>query len=159
MLSTMQVELFLARHFNTRVNMLVPNVSWGMGFRYEIDLLLIRPSGYMVEFEIKVAKNDLIADKKKGHFHKNNKIRELYFAIPEYLEPYTSHIQPDAGIYLIGMKGEVKLLRKADIKSDYKITDNDKIHLGKLCSMRIWNLKESVYSSSKAYKNLLEEIR
>ena len=44
--------------FNYRANLIVPNISWGLGL-HECDLLVLTSSGYATEIEIKVSKADL----------------------------------------------------------------------------------------------------
>ena len=80
-----EVEIGVADKFNYRQNVIVPNVSWGIGLRYEADLVVLRPSGYAVEVEIKVNASDIKADLKKRHQHDSKLFRELWFAVPEEL--------------------------------------------------------------------------
>ena len=63
-ITTLVMEIALARFINPRVNLVVPNVSWGF-FNHECDLISISKSGFATEYEIKVSKSDLKADKKK----------------------------------------------------------------------------------------------
>ena len=63
-ITTTEMEVALAHYLNMRVNLIVPNISWGM-FIHECDLLVITPAGYMWEVEIKVSKQDLSRDSKK----------------------------------------------------------------------------------------------
>ena len=55
----------------------MPNISWGLGV-HEIDLFVVRPSGYAIEVEIKVSLSDFKADFNKKHTHSSPKIREFY---------------------------------------------------------------------------------
>jgi hypothetical protein len=48
------VELAVARFFNYRINLIVPNIYWGFGLNYEADLLIISPAAFATEIEIKV---------------------------------------------------------------------------------------------------------
>jgi hypothetical protein len=43
------IEIAVARHFNPRQKLIVPNVSWGLGFHYELDLLVVTQSRYAWE--------------------------------------------------------------------------------------------------------------
>jgi hypothetical protein len=76
-LKSIEVEEAVARMFGIRQNIIVPNISWGMGL-HECDLLIIRKSGYAVEVEIKVSRWDLRKDLKKTHGHQSGRIREFY---------------------------------------------------------------------------------
>lgn len=60
-LTCLDIELATASHFDSRANLIVPNISWGMGLDHEIDLAIVNPkSGYMREVEIKISKSDLV---------------------------------------------------------------------------------------------------
>lgn len=50
-----EIEIAIARYFGIRQNAIVPNVSWGLGFPYECDLLILRDSGFAIEIEIKIS--------------------------------------------------------------------------------------------------------
>jgi hypothetical protein len=151
---TIEMECYLARYFNWRSNLIVPNVSWGLwDGRHEKDLFIVSECGYATEVEIKISKSDLIKDKHKrnSHFnrfndsHYDERIRYLYFAIPDYLlESCQDLIPPLAGILTVSDDGEVKKVRKATVKSRYKLNDIEKFKVARLGTMRIWNLKEKI---------------
>jgi len=65
-LKTSDIEFAVAKYFNFRKNLIVPNVSWGFNI-HECDLLIVRKSGYAIEVEIKISKSDFKADFKKIH--------------------------------------------------------------------------------------------
>ena len=83
-----EVEIEVAKHFGWRQNVIVPNVYWGLGLNYEADMVILRPSGWAIEIEIKVTRADIKADLKK---HKHNftneqsKFRQFYFAVPKII--------------------------------------------------------------------------
>lgn len=69
---TSDIEIAVASHFNWRQNIIVPNVSWGLfGDGREIDLAIVRPSGWLVEVEIKITASDIKADLRKRHWRLN----------------------------------------------------------------------------------------
>ena len=139
-----EIEIRLAKYFNSRANIIVPNISWGL-MPYECDLIVLRESGWAIEVEIKVSKSDLLADKNKKHTHDSNKIRELYFAIPEKLIPHIEHIPHNAGILVIQQRGIVHTLRQPTInESATKFTAEERYQLTRLGTMRIWALKEKL---------------
>ena len=76
------IEVSVAIYFGVRQNLIVPNVSWGLDFGHEIDLLKVSQSGYATEIEIKVSKQDIIRDKSKkkwmGHSYGLGKIKMMY---------------------------------------------------------------------------------
>jgi hypothetical protein len=146
-LNSKDVELLVAEYFNPRVNIVVPNVYWGMGFNHECDVFVLTPNNYGYEIEIKVNKYDLINDKNKPHRHGSQKIKRLYFAITEELEPYCDHIPEEAGILSIrknkyGNKFFITKVREAKCKCDYKFTQEEKVKLLHLATMRIFPLKK-----------------
>jgi hypothetical protein len=127
----------------------VPNVSWGLGFNHELDILAVTKDGYATEIEIKTSKQDTIKDLEKSHKHYSDKLKYLYFAIPEYGESWIEHIPKDAGVILIKRKNNGHLygvvFRKAEAnKKCRKLTIDEQIKLGRLAAMRIWKLKKKV---------------
>jgi len=149
--STLEMEVEIADYFNPRVNLIVPNISWGM-YLHECDMLIITPSNYAYEVEIKTDKYDLIKDKEKRHQHNSKKIKKLYFGIPYYLLEYINHIPERAGILVVGeslyMRNNVKKIREAQVWSDYKFTEQEKYNVARLGSMRIWGLKRTLNDST-----------
>lgn len=140
-MKTIDIELLIANYFNKRLNMIIPNISWGLGL-HECDILIITKDNYCYEIEIKTSKADLKKDAKKYHRHYNEKIKKLYFAIPESLIESIDLIPERAGILICSDR--VKVLRRAKINKAIKLTDKEVLHAGKLASMRIWNLKKKL---------------
>jgi len=157
-----EIELAVADHFDPRQNLIVPNVAHGMGL-HECDVLILSQSGYATEVEIKISAGDLKADAKKSHKHNSNMIKALYFAIPEYLKDYISYIPNRAGIILIkrvknrywdfekqktvedGEKNICEIIRAANINRNVeKWTDEDRLALMRLSTLRIWSLKRKI---------------
>ena len=143
---TGEIELAIARYFNPRLNVIVPNISWGLDL-HEIDLLVLNPSNYAYEIEIKTSLSDLKADKNKKHGHFSNKIRRLYFAVPVELQKEAiEHIPERAGLLTIKTNTQVTLVKSPllNIKAR-KFNDKEIKKLYELATMRIWNLKEIIY--------------
>ena len=147
-----EMEIALAAYFNYRTNLIVPNVSWGM-FLHECDLLIITKAGYAWEIEIKTSKYDLVRDKEKRHNHTSNKIKHLYFAIPDYLLVHQVHIPNFAGIVSVHRYNNglltCKKIREAKIKSKYKFTIEERYQVARLGSMRIWKLKNKLLTERR----------
>jgi hypothetical protein len=148
------MECAVMAHFNPRINLIVPNVSWGM-FRHEVDILVVTKSGYAWEVEIKVSKADLIKDKSKGHEHNDPKLSRLYFAIPSLLVPHIEHIPERAGILEVKRYEtlpniyceSVKVIREAKSKYEYQFTPQEKYQIARLGTMRILGLKNKIRKS------------
>lgn len=152
-LNCLDIENAIANFFNPRLNIIVPNVSWGL-FLHECDILVLTKSGYAYEIEIKTDKYDLIKDSKKKHGHWNIKLSRLYFAIPDYLREYTQHIPERAGILIVSEGGFVELKRKPEIKNEYKFTREERLKLAELGTMRIWNLKRIIRNLNNENRSL-----
>ena len=147
--TTTEMECLVARFLNPRVNLIVPNVSWGMGV-HECDLLVCTKAGYLWEVEIKVTKADLRKDAMKRHGHINSKIKHLYFAIPNYLEDSIEHIPARAGIITVEPANDkvwsrVKQIRAPETnRAATPIDYHARYKLARLGAMRIWGLKDNL---------------
>lgn len=151
-LTAADIEIALAWFwFDPRRYLMVPNVSWGM-FRHELDLCVLSSSGYLTEVEIKVTKADIKRDANKHlpHYDARNRIKYLWFAIPDYLysEEVAELMPVDAGILTITKPGkrfklyEVKKVRAATARPGVqKLSDKDKYQLARLGTMRVWSLR------------------
>ena len=143
-LKASDIEIAVAEYLNVRTNLIVPNISWGM-FLHECDLLVLTPAGFAWEVEIKISRADLIKDKEKRHGHHNNKIKSLYFAIPDYLEYCIEHIPERAGVISVNDKLRCKTLRRPiSVKCPYRFTMQERYKVARLGSMRIWGLKRKI---------------
>ena len=155
------MEEAVARYFGIRQNIIIPNISWGFNI-HECDLLIVRKSGHLLEVEIKISKSDLKNDVKKEHEHKDDRIRELWFAIPEYMEDCIEFVPERAGIIIVYMNDWVKkycckTLRKAVINSKAtKLYDNEKLLITRLGTMRIWGLKRKIINIKYNKRNILK---
>lgn len=149
-----EIEIAVARYFDTRINMIIPNVFWGLDLQHECDLFILTKTGWAYEVEIKVSKYDLRNDAKKRHGHKSKLLRKLYFAIPEKLEPEIDNIPEHAGVLVVGVGGRVKKAREAEQnKLAIKIPNDKALKLGRLAAMRIWNLKTTInYQIQQSFK-------
>ena len=143
--TTAEMEIVIARYFDTRKNVIVPNVSHGM-FRYEMDLCMLNMVGmYASEVEIKISKSDLKADAKKPHHHDCVSIKYLWFAMPEKLKGCEEYVPEHAGILFVSSKGAVSVARKpVSNKSAQKWDYKKAFRLARLGTLRVWNLKESI---------------
>ena len=157
-----EIELCVAGFFDYRQNLIVPNVADGMGL-HECDMLVVTPTGYATEVEIKISASDLKADAKKHHRHASDMIKLFYFAIPESLTPYIQHIHERAGIMIIkrrlafhwdymsdkkicdGEKDYCEIIRAPRVNSAAKKWEaKDRLALMRLSTMRIWSLKRKL---------------
>lgn len=146
--TTDQIEYEVAQYFNPRVNLIVPNVSWGMFFNHECDLVVVTPFGCCYEVELKNSASDLRKDQQKPHKHLSKKIKGLYFGIPWYLCDDIEAIPEHAGIIVVGANfncvGNTKRVRMPKPVNDYRFTSKDFMCLYRLASMRTWTLKQKL---------------
>lgn len=159
-ITTPEMECALSTFLDYRVNLIVPNVYWGMNI-HECDLLVVSKAGYLTEIEIKVSRADLRADAKKWHGHESDRIKRLFFAVPDYLE-HCLHMVPErAGIILVRPEPNVpgvyphhprcREIRPAKRNAAAtKISDGDRYKIARLGALRIWGLKRKIISSGRA---------
>jgi hypothetical protein len=159
-LTTIEMEVAIAKYFGIRQHIIVPNISWGFGM-HECDLFIIKKTGIAVEVEIKRSKSDLLADFKKGHNHydRQKRITEFYFAFPESIYEKCKDLIPEgAGIITcyrwidykdrdqVGTHTKRQPMR---IKGARKLTEKEQLKIASLGTMRIWSLKEKIIKNGK----------
>jgi hypothetical protein len=147
-IKTIEMELALFSFFDSRMRVIVPNVSYGM-FSHELDLFMLTNSNYGIEIEIKIDKYDLIKDKEKRHGHKSKKLKHLYFAVPNYLVQYQEHIPLRAGIISVTREKndylQVEIIKKPQATSAYQFTDLECYKIVRLASYRLWKHKRELW--------------
>ena len=155
-ITTIEMELAVAVMFGIRANVIVPNISWGM-FNHECDLIVIRPSGYATEVEIKISYADFKADFKKEHNHNDNRIKSMYYALPESLVEKCKPLIPEhIGIITVGKHFRydcivAEITRKAVENKSRKLTTEEMFKAAQLGCIRIWALKRKVITTNKLF--------
>jgi hypothetical protein len=169
-LTACDIEIAVAAHFNARMHLIVPNVSWGLGLRHEADMLIVSKSGYCDEIEIKVTASDIKADLGKRYDHwEDPRIARVWFAVPAALKD-CPHIPQRAGILSVrrcawrvdaegvgawrdwmpedgGYTDFVDVVRPAALRDKAtrrKLSDADRLRLAELGAMRVWALKSAL---------------
>ena len=172
-LTAQDIEISVALHFGHRVNLIVPNVSWGWGLRHEADMIVLRPSGLCDEVEIKTTAADIRADLGKPNSHwENRRIARVWFAVPAGLKDCPD-IPAAAGVIAVirelrqpgdyGWTDRVEVHRPAKLRTrqDRKpVSDADRIKLAELGAMRIWDLKSALAARNRDvqhYRDKLEQ--
>ena len=129
-----------------RKMVVVPNVSWGLGFLYEIDLLAVSESGCAHEIEIKTTRADLLRDSKKRHNHDSKRTKFLWFAGPmDMRDSFTEILDPGIGIILVNpdarnTRAMLEIVRNARRRTDARaFTLTELYRLGRLGTMRYWS--------------------
>jgi len=154
-----EIESAVARYFDPRRNVIVPNVWWGLDLNHECDLFVLNKAGFAYEVEIKVSKSDIKADLKKRWAHSSKKIRRLYFAVPAKLKDSIDLIPERAGVLLVGPTGAVVKLREAKLNKEARaLTDKEAAKLGHLGTMRIWKLRQVLINLAERKNIPLQEV-
>lgn len=147
----LDIECAVAEYFNPRVNLAIPNVSWGF-LRYEADLLILTKSARLYEVEIKVSKSDLKRDLKKTHNHDDRRINKVFFAIPKELLKHADMIPDYAGILVVSGNWCCRKERDAPKRNDYKLSDEEVSQLYRLGALKVWTAK-------RKFKEHLDRIK
>jgi len=149
-MKSLDIEIAVMEYLGTRTNLIVPNVSWGMDL-HECDILSLSKAGYATEVEIKVSKYDLLNDKKKWHGHHDEKIAQLFFAVPEKLKLIALKCIPERAGILVAIKDpiegsiEVELIKYCRRNENaVKWSEEDRCKLARLGTLRILKLKEKI---------------
>jgi len=144
------IEIAVANYFNYRVNLIVPNVYWGMGLNHEADLLILSKAGYATEVEIKVSRADLKRDADKAHGHEGAIIKALWFAVPMVLTDFAlAHIPEESGLLMVWerpRRGASGFVSGASPKrfpkprpGSRKFNVSEREQLARLAALRYWD--------------------
>lgn len=142
-----EIELAVAKRLDNRKNIFTARIQKGLDF-HEMDLVMLRPTGYATEFEIKITKSDLMKDKKKEHGHKSDRIKEFFYAIPrELISVVISKFPKECGIIGVTRMPDFSLsaevIREATPNPNArKWTEEERLKLLRLAYMRVWKLLE-----------------
>jgi hypothetical protein len=166
------MEDAIARLFNPRLCVIVPNVSWGFNGLHECDVLIVKKSGYAVEVEIKRSRADLVKDFKKRHGHSDTRIQKLYYAMPETMiekcialvpdgcgvisvsrsEPATRRYWNGSNYIEIGQRyvcAHIEREPKWERSQTRKLTVDEQLLVARLGTLRIWTLKRKIIAMQK----------
>lgn len=159
------MEVAIANYFNYRQNIIVPNISWGLGM-HECDMFIVTKAGYCTEVEIKRTKADLLADFEKKHKHKDrrNRIKEFYYAIPESLLATCEPLIPKEIGIIVCERSEYHVdyvyahihRKTTPNRTAVPLTQKEIYKVAHLGTMRIWSLKNKIIKmkdgKTKVYK-------
>jgi hypothetical protein len=132
--------------FNLRINeCVIQNVSWGLFSWGEADLIALTKSGYLIEGEIKISKQDFLKDKDKWKWDINSSwskdIKRFFYIVPIHLKDFAmentdrgviSVSHTETGIY------KIKIERDDKCNVGRKLFIEEKMQLLRLGSMRAW---------------------
>jgi hypothetical protein len=153
-LTAADIELALARYFNSRRNFVIPNISWGFRqLNYEVDVMVVTPSRYAYDVEIKVSVGDLKRDASKHKWlycRDQHYFRRSYFAVPESMLNVIDLIPDHAGVLAVSYNHrqswyETREVRAAAVDNRArKVTEAELAQLGRLAMLRMWDLKHNL---------------
>lgn len=147
------VEFGVIRYFDYAGKFAIPNVTYGFGLSYEVDVMIVTKFLYAYEIEIKVSPGDLKRDCQKWRFRQgwepSQLFRKSYYAMPVEMEKYTDLIPSSYGVLLVKYNNywfEAREVRPAATNaSARKLTETEYANLGRLCMLRMWDLKKTIW--------------
>lgn len=121
---------------------IVPNVSFGF-FKYESDLLVVTPTGKLIELEIKRSWSDFIADFDKKVYHDDPRVNYFYYCVPALMEKQTLEELDRRELSQTGVliydRSSVVRARTAKQRSKSSLDSQDLFKLCRLANMRFWS--------------------
>lgn len=167
-MTTSQMEKLIYWYFKESSLVIVPRVTknnawldteadpiiWKNIVNHECDMLIVTKNCYLTEVEIKISLSDLKADFKKEHQHKDENIKNFYYAFPEEMKEKAIELIPEGAGILIAVKKhlnsgyeyrDIECYRKPKINKLAKPI-NDKVlsMIYRLGYLRYWNYRTSV---------------
>lgn len=166
-MNTSEMEKLIYWYFEKNSLVIVPKVSsnnwwldteadpviWKNIVNHECDMLIVSKNQYLTEVEIKISLSDLKADFKKEHQHKDENIKNFYYAFPEEMKEKAIKLIPEEAGILIAVKKhlndgyeyrEIKCYRKPKINKEAKpINDIVLSRIYRLGYLRYWNYRTS----------------
>lgn len=145
------MEYAIARRYDVRTHLIVPNVSWG-ALNHEADVLVVRASGYCLEFEIKRTFADFKKDFDKWKWKAGigKEIKEFWYVFPAELwhkrENDIRPLLPERAGALVIYNGEglpySQVRKEAQARPGCRpLNESQMFNIARLGTMRIWNLK------------------
>lgn len=160
--------------FDWRRNVVVPNLSWGMGLGFEIDLGVLSDSDWLTEVEIKISIADLKQDAKK-YRHRleaspsaESTIRRKFFALPHEINQKrfnydrgTTPIPEGCGLIIVSgaPNGDVaKIETEAPIRQGArKLRADEREKMLRLGYIRFWAQREATTLAQAGLIRAFEE--
>lgn len=167
-LTEIEVALAQSDYFNFVRNTVAFNVygeSAKLPLFHECDMLVLRPSGYLIEVEIKRSWSDFLADFHKKHAHDGGEskalLKEFWYCIPsgcledaervlgERGRAYSGIVTYDEGLRL-RFRGGVPL------PGFRKLTDEERFQVARFGAMRCVQLRKKLIGGKSAREKTLQ---
>ena len=164
-MTTHKMESLIYTYFKNGSLVIVPKVSdnnwwldteadpmiWKNIVNHECDMLIVTKKCYLTEVEIKISLSDLKADFKKKHQHKDENIKNFYYASPEEMKEKALELIPKECGILIAVEKKcgishrtIECYRKPQINKEAKpINDIVLSRIYRLGYLRYWNYRMS----------------
>lgn len=162
-MTTHKMESLIYTYFESGSLVIVPKISknnywfdnktmlWKEIVNHECDMLIVTKNYYLTEVEIKISLSDLKADFKKKHQHKDENIKNFYYAFPEEMKEKALKLIPKECGILIAVEKEcsipyrkIECYRKPKINKEAKpINDIVLSKIYRLGYLRYWNYRMS----------------
>ncbi|WP_294729222.1 DNA repair protein MmcB-related protein [uncultured Fusobacterium sp.] len=166
-MNTPEIEKLIYLYFEKSSLAIVPKISgnnwwldteadpmiWKNIVNHECDMLIVSKNQYLTEVEIKISLSDLRADFKKEHQHKDENIKNFYYAFPEEMKEKAIKLIPEKAGILIAVKKhlnsgyeyrDIECYRKPKINKEAKpINDIVLSRIYRLGYLRYWNYRTS----------------
>lgn len=162
-MTTHKMESLIYTYFESGSLVIVPKISknnywfdnktmlWKEIVNHECDMLIVTKNYYLTEVEIKISLSDLKADFKKKHQHKDENIKNFYYAFPEEMKEKALKLIPKECGILIAVEKEcgipyrkIECYRKPKINKETKpINDIVLSKIYRLGYLRYWNYRMS----------------
>ncbi len=165
-MNTPEIEKLIYLYFENSSLVIVPRVTKNNGWldteanpmiwknivNHECDMLIVSKNHYLTEVEIKISLSDLKADFKKEHQHKDENLKNFYYAFPEEMKEKAIELIPEEVGILIAVKKngdgipyrKIECYRKPKINKEAKpINDIVLSRIYRLGYLRYWNYRMS----------------
>ncbi len=161
-ITSADIEIAVANYYGIRNHVILYNASWGLGFMYELDMLVFSKSRYATEIEIKVSKSDILKDLTKRFQHSDSRIKHVFFAVPESLVEFCKEkINPDFGVLSVKelerYPGTFKITQVRGAKQNSRAEpwpDKTYIKALELANLRLHRAKRDLLAAKRELKSL-----
>ena len=127
----------LTRHFDYRERRCYPNIMFGGG---ECDLLVVSPSGYATEYEVKLTLADWRSDVNKPKWRAKDRkhVTSFYYVVPVQLIAQQHLVEMQSGAGLLSWDGDRFDTHVEARRTPYKLTMDQRRVLDNSMYYRFW---------------------